>query len=234
MIDPKFKRYPNFNTILSTCRRNPSREEYQLCYNSFIPLLKRFQENSYTIDNEYLKQLGFPIDVDLYRREVQRTATVAHEYLQRCKCLTHPTQKDLREARISSISKLMSDKRKQANNTIARVLADSESAVKKICEMMGTNDTDLAHLRNATLDHFSKLKGDYLKAFILTRDVWYQTKSKLPNKGSLADAEAGQVNMISISFNCRTNENYGKYSQTVGGVEEEEAVPNVEVDRITV
>ena len=51
MIDSKFKRYPDFNTILSTCRRNPSREEYQLCYNSFIPLLKRFQENGH-IDDE--------------------------------------------------------------------------------------------------------------------------------------------------------------------------------------
>ena len=32
---------------------------------------------------------------------------------------------------------------------------------------------DFAHLQNATLQHFSELKRDYLKVFILTRNVRY-------------------------------------------------------------
>ena len=31
LIDKKYRRYPDFNLILATCRRNPPVEEYMLC-----------------------------------------------------------------------------------------------------------------------------------------------------------------------------------------------------------
>jgi len=80
MMNDKYKRYPNIDTILPTCRRNPSQQEYSLCHSAFAPLLKRFRIEGY-IDDSYLQQLGFPIDIDKYRKEARRTATIAQEYI---------------------------------------------------------------------------------------------------------------------------------------------------------
>ena len=35
MIDRQFLQYPDFHQMLSTCRRDPTKEEYQLCIDSF-------------------------------------------------------------------------------------------------------------------------------------------------------------------------------------------------------
>ena len=68
---------------------------------------------------------------------------------------------------------LVREKKKHKSDEIAHVLDESGSVLVKICSMMNMNGTNLAHLRNATLDHFSKMKIDPLKSFILTRDPQY-------------------------------------------------------------
>ena len=79
------------------------------------------------------------------------------------------------------------------------------------------------------------MKIDPLKSFILTRDPQYKTKSKLPKKGTVTGANEGEINLISISFKCRTNKNYGKYSPAIRDVEEEDGEALDEIaDPITV
>ena len=57
MVDRKFNRYPDFNTLLSTCRRNPSKQEYEYYYRSFSPLFNKFQQDGHITD-QYLQELG--------------------------------------------------------------------------------------------------------------------------------------------------------------------------------
>ena len=37
MINIIYYRYPDFNTLLTTCQRNPPQQEYEQCYRSFPP-----------------------------------------------------------------------------------------------------------------------------------------------------------------------------------------------------
>ena len=46
----------------------------------FSPLFKKIQEDGHITD-QYLQELGFPVDVDSYGREVHRAATIAQEYM---------------------------------------------------------------------------------------------------------------------------------------------------------
>ena len=149
--------------------------------------------------------------------------------MQRCKCLTHPTQKHLREKRVSDIAKSISEKKQAKNDVITRVLAESNSVVAKICTMMET-ETNHRSLSRATLEHFMKVGAKFLESFILTRNQHYLTKSKLPKKGTLSDAREGIVTLVSIAFECRTSDNYEKYLQLNRGELVEGAAPMVEAN----
>ena len=166
MIDSTFHRYPDYNTLLATCRRNPSKAEYQLCYSSFTPLFEKFHATG-LIDDDYLEELGFPIDLDAYGNRSRRTATIAQEYLQRCKCLTHSTQKKLREERMAAIDEAANEKRMQVDKATAKVLEASNRAVAKICNITNL-ETDRRSLDAATLQDFAKVLLEDLKSFIMT------------------------------------------------------------------
>ena len=49
--------------------------------------------------------------------------------------------------------------------------------------------------------HFAKCLSEELKSFILARRD-EAVKSKLPNKGKVADAICGEHNLISMAFDC--------------------------------
>jgi len=55
-------------------------------------------------------------------------------------------------------------------------------------------------------EHFAKCLSEELKSFILARRD-KAVKSKLPNKGKVADAIRGEHNLISMAFNCRSMPN---------------------------
>lgn len=50
---------------------------------------------------------------------------------------------------------------------------------------------------------FANLNADQLIPFILCHDSKYQTKSSLPKKGTLPEAQRGDTNKINVAFNCR-------------------------------
>ena len=53
------------------------------------------------------------------------------------------------------------------------------------------------------MKYFAELNIPQLKTFILARNTSYQTASKLPDKGKLDAAVAGEVNLISIVYHSR-------------------------------
>eukprot|EP00957_Ditylum_brightwellii_P126534 9644342-Ditylum_brightwellii.AAC.1 len=56
IIDKEFKRYPDFNKMLATCRRNPIKEEYKKCINSFPYLFSKFETKCHS-DDGFFEQL---------------------------------------------------------------------------------------------------------------------------------------------------------------------------------
>ena len=59
MIDTIYKRYPNFNKVLTTCHRNPSKAEFQLCYSDFSELFKIFWKEE-IVEEYHFNKLDFP------------------------------------------------------------------------------------------------------------------------------------------------------------------------------
>ena len=53
------------------------------------------------------------------------------------------------------------------------------------------------------MKHFAECNIPQLKTFILVRNPAFQIASKLPNKGKLDAAVAGEVNLISIAYHSR-------------------------------
>ena len=91
--------------------------------------------------------------------------------------------------------------------TILRLqIKDNITAEEKLCAIVGDYGVSQALINNLQHESFAKVNVDILVSFILARrdDV---PKSKLPNKGKIADAIRGEINLISMAFNFRTKPN---------------------------
>ena len=58
IVDVKFNKYPDFNTILTTYRRDFTETEYILCYKLFTKLFTIFHQSRHIPDKDF-KRLGF-------------------------------------------------------------------------------------------------------------------------------------------------------------------------------
>ena len=67
--------------------------------------------------------------------------------------------------------------------------------------------TDERNLEGCSLEIMSTLLQTQLKLFIVAHDPDNQLISKIPKKGSLAEAKSGTLNLILVAFNCRTKPN---------------------------
>ena len=74
----------------------------------------------------------------------------------------------------------------------------------KLYNMQNKNDAYLPiFLNDSEMKHFKDLNKDELEVFLLCRDKSIATKSKLPNKGKLKDAQNGEKNLIFLAFQLR-------------------------------
>ena len=71
LVDDKFKRYPDFNKMLSTCRRNLGNEDYNRCIETFPYLFDRCLEHGHVPDLEF-ESLGFKQDINIQGNYVRR------------------------------------------------------------------------------------------------------------------------------------------------------------------
>ena len=111
----KINYHLDFNQLLATWRRNPTKDECKLCIDMFPTLMEHFQENGH-IEDEFFEKLGFPMDEDTDGSFVRRDTTINQETRQRTKCLTYHHQASLREERIAIIEN--EDRRKAADNQL--------------------------------------------------------------------------------------------------------------------
>ena len=96
MIDVNTLTYPDFNKMISTCSRQLTIEEFELCKSSFPELYEYATKFGYIPESEY-DRLGFPFDTNTDGKEVRKDPQIINEGQQRAKELNHPIQKDLRQ-----------------------------------------------------------------------------------------------------------------------------------------
>lgn len=74
-IEKKKLRFPDFNKILFTCRRDPTLYEYELWKTSFSSIIKLYLQDGHVCDNIFA-DLGFPMDIYPIGNQVRREAGI--------------------------------------------------------------------------------------------------------------------------------------------------------------
>ena len=82
---------------MSTCKRNPTIEEYQNVFDTYPDYLKKVDDEGY-IDDPFHDANHVQRDKNGHGDEVVRDAGITQEHMQRTKCLTHPFVCELRNA----------------------------------------------------------------------------------------------------------------------------------------
>jgi hypothetical protein len=114
MINDDNLRYPVFDKMIATCRRNPSVEEYKNIENNMSTIIYESCEFGHISEDVY-DHLNVMRDRDSMGREVVRDATISQESYQHTKCLTHEHQIHLRRERLSQNQRIENEQKELAN-----------------------------------------------------------------------------------------------------------------------
>jgi hypothetical protein len=154
------------------------------------------------------------MDKDINGKDVVRAATITQESYQRSKCLTHSRQVDMRLEHLQIIKSKEIEKKETANLKHMELVEANSKVVGVICNklqqdnVIGVDECGEEYVNLCTMKMFSELTNPQLEAFILAHDGDFTSKSQLPAKGKLKDAEDNTVrNCIRIAFDCRTKSN---------------------------
>jgi hypothetical protein len=174
-----------------------SKDEIELCYESFPSLLKYFMEHGH-IPDDVFKVHGIPDDINSSGSKVKRTAGIANELSQRAKCLSHEFQRRLRKEREENIRDMQI-----ARNELKFAQHRQKIEFNKRCEaaikqqLPPEND----NFEAATLQMFLKPLARELEAFIMARDS-IKKRATLKN-GSLSQAESGEMTLVTVAHALR-------------------------------
>ena len=132
VIDEQEKRYPDFNKMFATYRRNPTEDEYKNYIKQFTHLLRVYKKDGYA-DDDTFEQLSFIQDHDIHNNIVHGDATINQESRQHAKCLTHPHQQLLRQEREDKMQAEIKQRSYEANAKVVDKFDSVNEVVKKLC-----------------------------------------------------------------------------------------------------
>ena len=135
MIDVDNLRFPVFDRIIATCRRNPSTEEYNNIENNMNMIIHESCEFG-QISEEVFNRIGIPRDRDSMGREVMRDATITQESYQRTKCITHEHQIHLRQEMLLRNQQIESDRKELANRKHNEKITHDDAIVGCLCKKL--------------------------------------------------------------------------------------------------
>ena len=166
------------------------------------------------IPEEHFDLLGVRIDKDIHGNDVIRAVNLSQESSQHSKCVTHSHQVDLQLEHLQTIKSEEIEKKTTANMKQEELVQANKKVVEVICSKLVCDglidecaEVCEEHMNLCSMKILSELTNPQLEAFILARDTSV-TKSQLPTKGKLNDAEDNNVrNRICLAFNCRTMPN---------------------------
>ena len=199
VIDDVSHSVPDIAAIIRTTRRQLSLEEEQNFIEQFPKLLNVFLQDG-NLTDDVIEQHGIPIDIDAKGNEVRRDSTISGESFQRAKCLTHKTQRRLRQELNDGIIAKQNDKEAKVTLEKEQTYVRNKECEKAMRKRLKQPEDELS-LQEATLDMFAKSNCSLLRAFCQVRKG--KPESGWPKKGSVTDAETGVANLISLAFGCR-------------------------------
>jgi hypothetical protein len=127
MIDNKTYRFPVFNKILATCRRNIEQSEYDLIKNHFGAFFEAASRDGIVSERLY-NQLNIRVDKDMNDNDVLRDCGISQESRQRSKCLTHHQQVELREDRLWKLMIEVNQSKITANHKHQQLIDKADEA----------------------------------------------------------------------------------------------------------
>jgi len=130
---------------------------------------------------------------------VCREAGISQEHMQRAKCLTYQHQCKLSRIHLLGIWCGLEKKRKDKQSKVQTKLNKNSQCVAFLCNLLKVA-ADKKHLPYLIMKHFAEFKSPLLKTFTLVQNPVFPIASKIPNKGKLEAAVAGEVNLISIIY----------------------------------
>jgi hypothetical protein len=202
-----------FNKILSTCRQQYSRNKYNTVVDTFEHFLRIMDKEGH-IPEDHFDLCGIRMDKDIHGKEAVRAATISQESYQQSKYLTHSWQVNMRLEPLQIIKSKEIEKKEIANLKHMELVDSNSKVVRIICNklqqgnVIGVDECGEEYVNLCTMTMFSELTNPQLEPFILARDGDFTSKSQLPAKGKLKDAEDNLVrNHIRIAFDCRTKFN---------------------------
>lgn len=210
MIDEKSKRAPDLKAMIQeTLQRDMTTEEWELCLEHFVELLRMMMTKGDVPDEEFIRR-GFPIDIDPDGEEVLRNQGIKQEHMQRSKIVDNNWQieqrNELKQKRVEAVIR----KHLKLVETTEQWLSDNRECEKVIFREMNLPETtDRTMLANAGLQDILKPTVKLLKAFIFVRshdkgDAVAGLSSKA--KGKVEEAVPGADTLLRMAFDLRSQE----------------------------
>ena len=142
MINKEAMRFPVFDKILATCRRNPERTEYDLIKSNFGTFFEAACEDGLVPEQLY-EDLDIRRDSNIHGDDVFRNCSITQESRQRSKCLTHLNQVHLREERLLNLRQEVCMKRSIANQKHQELVAKVDEVEKELLQKLGGDGVEI-------------------------------------------------------------------------------------------
>ena len=213
MIDEKYKRFPDWDGILSTSKRDLTVEESANFDNNFNKTFECYEDNGEMDDNE-LDSIDVPDDLTPYGEVARREASIRQIHLKRCCSLNHPQivsskNEDKQRYRLKKLNTMQSE-----NAKFMEKVGCYKEAIKVLNSMIESQNLgggelrsydDESKIKHCTLEMFAtrQFTVQLMKAFVNARDP----VKKMPKKGTLAEAKDGEQNLILKCFECKDKPN---------------------------
>ena len=209
MIDSNTHRWPDFDKIIQTCRRNVTHAELKLIHATFPMLYNEMMEKG-IISDEFFDEHNYPVDKDIDgETDYIRHIGISDEKCQRAKAINHRFQRELRKERLNSIEEARISKEDKLKQDCLAMHEWNMKCEQKLFPNTENNISERDY-ENLTMEQFSKCMVDELKAFLFVRmndTMPANKKSKDKNtpklKGKLVDAKNGAMNLIKYAFTHR-------------------------------
>jgi hypothetical protein len=135
LIDGTNMHFPVFDTILSMCRRNPKKEEYENIEKNMTNILYHSSDYGHNLEDLY-DQMGIVRDCDSMGCKVLREATISQESYQRTKCLTHEHQIHLRKEGLAQNQSIKKQRKELATQKHLDKITQDDDIVRSLCKKL--------------------------------------------------------------------------------------------------
>ena len=206
---------PILQRFFSTCKSNPTVEEYSNIQRQAGKLVKQYDEYG-EADEDFLDSCHIKRDTGPRGEEIVRDAKALH--LRRATVINHVAicerrNQDLQQARDAQLSKMEEANTKhqekvQANQDAVQRLLQSAEKEGRFGEAGCPCYSDESNLEYCTMQDFGKLTCPMLKAFIVAHHPELKRMKDIPKKGTMKEAEEHNAhNAILMAYKCRMSQN---------------------------